>query len=87
MSQNNKYLHRIVKANEYIYWAISAWVGALEGRESAIKKEWRFNTRAKLVAGDVKMTAIIEVSNMYDIYSTYDELIYFLIGYFNILPT
>ena len=60
-SQNNKYLHRIVKANEYIYWAISAWVGALEGRESAIKKEWRFNTRAKLVAGDVKMTAIIEV--------------------------
>jgi len=53
------------QANEYIYWAVSAWVGALAGRETEIKKEWRFNTRGKLVAGDKKMTAIIEDASTY----------------------
>ena len=46
---------------EYVYWGVNAWVGALVGRGDAIKNEWKFETRAKLEAGDVKLTAIIKV--------------------------
>ena len=49
------------QATEYIYWGVTAWVGALVGRGDEIKNEWKFETRAKLEAGDVKMTAIIKV--------------------------
>ena len=48
-------------ATEYFYWGVSAWVGALVGRGDAIKNEWKFETKAKLEAGDLKMTAIIKV--------------------------
>ena len=49
------------KTNKYFYWGIAAWVGALVGRGDAIKNEWKFETKAKLEAGDLKMTAIIKV--------------------------
>ena len=39
----------------------SAWVGALAGRGDAISNEWKLETRAKLEAGDLKITAIIKV--------------------------
>ena len=51
----------VCQATEYIYWGVSAWVGALAGRGDGIKNEWKFETRAKLEAGDLKMTAIIKV--------------------------
>ena len=49
------------QATEYIYWGVCAWVGALVGRGDEIKNEWKFETRAKLEAGDLKLTAIIKV--------------------------
>ena len=49
------------QATEYIYWGVNAWVGALEGRRDEIYNEWRFETRAKLEAGDALMTALIKV--------------------------
>ena len=49
-------------ATEYIYWGVNAWVGALVGRGDGISNEWKFETRAKLEAGDLKMTAIIKVN-------------------------
>ena len=49
------------QATEYVYWGVCAWVGALVGRGDQIKNEWKFETRAKLEAGDLKMTAIIKV--------------------------
>ena len=49
------------QATEYIYWGVTAWVGALVGRGDGIKNEWKFETKAKLEAGDLKMTAIIKV--------------------------
>ena len=48
-------------AVEYLYWGVAAWTGALVGRGEEIKREWKFETRAKLEAGDLKMTAIIKV--------------------------
>ena len=51
------------QAVEYFYWGVTAWVGALVGRGDNIKNEWKFETRAKLEAGDLKMTAIIKVFN------------------------
>ena len=48
-------------AVEYLYWGVAAWTGALVGRGQEIKREWKFETRAKLEAGDLKMTAIIKV--------------------------
>jgi len=53
------------QATEYIYWAVNAWVGALVGRGDRIKNEWKFETRAKLVAGDLKITAIIKDTSTY----------------------
>jgi len=53
------------QATEYIYWGISAWVGALVGRGNEIKQEWKFETRAKLEAGDVLMTAMIKNTTTY----------------------
>ena len=49
------------QATEYIYWGVNAWVGALVGRRDQIYDEWRFETRAKLEAGDALMTALIKV--------------------------
>ena len=49
-------------ATEYIYWGVNAWVGALVGRGDQIHDEWRFETREKLEAGDVLMTALIKVN-------------------------
>ena len=55
-------------ATEYIYWGVNAWVGALVGRKTNIDKEWRFETREKLVngdgnfSGDALMTALIKVN-------------------------
>ena len=43
----------------------SAWVGALAGRGDAISNEWKLETRAKLEAGDLKITAIIKVRRYY----------------------
>merc|ERR1711988_1754412 len=53
------------QAIEYIYWGVSAWVGALVGRGDEIKKEWKFETRAKLEAGDLLMTALIKDTSPY----------------------
>jgi len=53
------------QVTEYIYWGVSAWVGALVGRGKGIKEEWKFNTRAKLEAGDVLLTAIIKNTTAY----------------------
>ena len=46
---------------EYIYWGVCSWVGALVNRGPAINDEWKFETRAKLEAGDLLLTAIIKV--------------------------
>jgi hypothetical protein len=53
------------QVTEYIYWGVSAWVGALVGRGKGIANEWKFNTRAKLEAGDVLLTAIIKNTTAY----------------------
>jgi len=53
------------QVTEYIYWGVSAWVGALAGRGKEIAREWKFNTRAKLEAGDVLLTAIIKNTTAY----------------------
>jgi len=54
-------------ATEYIYWGVTAWVGALAGRGDSIREEWRFETREKLVTGDALMTALIKNTNVYKI--------------------
>ena len=48
------------QATEYIYQGIAAWVGALVGQ--GVTEQWRFDTREKLVEGDLLLTAIINVS-------------------------
>ena len=40
-------------------------MGALAGRGDAISNEWKLETRAKLEAGDLKITAIIKVRRYY----------------------
>lgn len=50
---------------EYIYWGISAWSGALVGRGT--DREWRFDTRAKLEAGDLLLTALIKNTTVYKV--------------------
>ena len=56
------------QATEYIYWGVSAWVGALVGRTTRDDGEWIFETREKLVngdgnfSGDALMTALIKVN-------------------------
>ena len=57
----NSTCNYVCQVTEYVYWGVNAWVGALVGRGDAIKNEWKFETKAKLEAGDVKMTAIIKV--------------------------
>ena len=57
----NSTCNYVCQVTEYVYWGVNAWVGALVGRGDAIKNEWKFETRAKLEAGDVKLTAIIKV--------------------------
>ena len=51
----------VCQVTEYVYWGVNAWVGALVGRGDAIKNEWQLDTKAKLEAKDVKLTAIIKV--------------------------
>ena len=46
---------------EYVYWGMAAWVGALVGRKTEIQKEWRFETKAKVEAGDALLTALFKV--------------------------
>jgi len=52
-------------ATEYVYWGISAYVGSIAGRKSSIANEWRFSTRAELLTGDVKLSAILQDTSTY----------------------
>merc|ERR1712080_247046 len=63
-------------AVEYTYWGIAAYVGALAGKKADIAKEWRFATRAELIAGDVKLTAIIQDTTIYKMPSVSPNGIY-----------
>ena len=49
------------QVTEYVYWGMAAWVGALAGRKTEIQKEWKFETKAKLEAGDALLTALFKV--------------------------
>ena len=45
------------------YFVQSLWKWlclSIAGRKSSIAKEWRFSTRAELLAGDVKLSAILQ---------------------------
>merc|ERR1711990_674066 len=50
---------------EYVYWGISAYVGSLAGRKNSIANEWKFSTKAELLAGDVKLSAILQDTSSY----------------------
>jgi len=52
-------------ATEYVYWGISAYVGSLAGRKNSIAREWKFSTKAELLAGDVKLSAILQDTSSY----------------------
>jgi len=52
-------------ATEYVYWGMSAYVGSLAGRKSSIANEWKFSTKAELLAGDVKLSAILQDTSSY----------------------
>jgi len=52
-------------ATEYVYWGISAYVGSLAGRKNSIANEWKFSTKAELLAGDVKLSAILQDTSSY----------------------
>ena len=47
--------------NEYFYWALTSILGGqdFEGRLEDIDEEWRFNTRAKVEAGDTAIYALM----------------------------
>ena len=55
-----------------MYWGVNAWVGALVGRGDDIHEEWRFETREKLEAGDLLMTALIKVTRLPNVSPTGD---------------
>merc|ERR1719347_919093 len=55
------------QATEYVYWGMSAWVGALVGRRAEIQKEWKFETRAKVEAGDKLLTALFKNTTVYKV--------------------
>jgi len=52
-------------ATEYIYWGVATYVGALAGRKLDIAEEWKFSTRAELLAGDKLLSAIIQDTSTY----------------------
>merc|ERR1711934_27152 len=52
-------------ATEYVYWGMSAYVGSIAGRKSGIANEWKFSTKAELLAGDVKLSAILQDTSSY----------------------
>jgi len=52
-------------ATEYIYWGVAAYVGALAGRKQEIVEEWKYSTRAELLAGDKLLSAIIQDTSTY----------------------
>jgi len=52
-------------ATEYIYWGVNAYVGALQNQEDRIQDEWKFNTKQKLMEGDVLLTALITDTSSY----------------------
>jgi len=52
-------------ATEYVYWGISAYVGSIAGRKSSIANEWRFSTKAELLAGDAKLSAMLQDTSSY----------------------
>jgi len=52
-------------ATEYVYWGISAYVGSIAGRKSSIANEWKFATKAELLAGDAKLSAILQDTSSY----------------------
>ena len=53
------------QGTEYIYWAVNAWVGALVNRGDSIQAEWQLETREKLEATDLKITAVIKDTSTY----------------------
>ena len=73
-------------AVEYLYWGVAAWTGALVGRGQEIKREWKFETRAKLEAGDLKMTAIIKVFNCC-LFLTYASFSHLSPGHYDLQAT
>jgi len=52
------------QAIEYIYWAIGSYMGALD-KMTNIQHEWMLNTKAKLVAKDKLVTALIQDQTKY----------------------
>jgi len=52
-------------ATEYVYWGISAYVGSIAGRKSSIANEWKLSTKAELLSGDVKLSAILQDTSSY----------------------
>jgi len=49
---------------EYIYWGMCSYLGMLELKTDVLD-EWKFNTKAKLEAGDKLMTALIKDTSKY----------------------
>merc|ERR1712080_40328 len=52
-------------ATEYVYWGISAYVGSIAGRKNSIANEWKLSTKAELLSGDVKLSAILQDTSTY----------------------
>merc|ERR1712142_974775 len=55
------------QVTEYVYWGMAAWVGALQGRKTEIQKEWRFETKAKVEAGDKLLTELFKNTTVYKV--------------------
>jgi len=55
------------QVTEYVYWGMAAWVGALVGRKTEIQKEWKFETKAKVEAGDALLTALFKNTTVYKV--------------------
>ncbi len=51
------------QAGEYIYWAMTAILGAQENRLNEIGNEWKLNTRAKVEQVDPAVFALLTSSN------------------------
>ena len=51
--------------SEYIYWAVSSWVGANVNLWEDIKYQWRLDTREKVEAEDPRISAIIRDTSRY----------------------
>merc|ERR1719376_966986 len=55
------------QVTEYVYWGMAAWVGALAGRKTEIQEEWKFETKAKVEAGDALLTALFKNTTVYKV--------------------